>query len=218
MATDAPARVTRAARGARLNGIYAILNEDSQVVELAEAILDAGIGIVQYRTKTELRPETLRLLRALTRQRGALLLLNDDWRRAVEFDCDGVHLGPGDDGFEEPRTVRAAMPARLIGLSCGTAAEIARANEGDVDYLGVGPVFPTSSKADAGAPIGLNGLRHLARLTALPVAAIGGISAENLPEVRRCGVAMAALISALSAAPQPRQAAERLLAVWSSRV
>lgn len=217
MATDAPARVTRSARVARLSGIYAILNEGLHVLELAEAILDAGIGIVQYRAKTDFRPETLRRLRALTRQCGTLLVLNDDWRRAVEFDCDGVHLGPGDDGFEEPRTVRAAMPGRLIGLSCGTAEEIARANEGDVDYLGVGPVFPTSSKEDAGAPIGLSGLRDLMRLSALPVAAIGGISAENLPEVRRCGAAMAALISALSAAPQPREAAQRLLAAWSSR-
>jgi thiamine-phosphate pyrophosphorylase len=214
MATDAPSRVTRAQRVALLHGIYAILNEEAGVVGRAEAILEAGIRIIQYRPKSAFRSETLRRLRSLTYRRDALLILNDDWRRAVEFDCDGVHLGPGDDGFDEPPAVRAAAKERLIGLSCGTAGEVARAAGSDVDYLGVGSVFATSSKADAGTPVGLAGLRALAAQTSIPVAAIGGIGLENLAEVRRTGVAMAAVISALRA-PDTNQAARRLLRTWA---
>jgi thiamine-phosphate diphosphorylase len=214
MASHAPSRITRALRVARLSGIYAILNEEAGVVETAEAILEAGIRIIQYRPKNVFRSETLRRLRSLTYRRDALLILNDDWRRAIEFDCDGVHLGPGDDGFEEPAAVRAAAKERLIGLSCGTAGEVARAARSDVDYLGVGSVFATSSKADAGTPIGLAGLRALAARAAIPVAAIGGIGPENLAEVRATGVAMAAVISALSA-PGAKEAARRLLRAWA---
>jgi thiamine-phosphate pyrophosphorylase len=214
MATDAPSRVTRTQRAALLFGIYAILNEEAGVVGRAEAILAAGIRIIQYRPKSAFRSETLRRLRSLTYRRDALLILNDDWRRAVEFDCDGVHLGPGDDGFDEPPAVRAAAKERLIGLSCGTPGEVARASASDVDYLGVGSVFITSSKADAGTPIGLAGLRGLAAQTSLPVAAIGGIGPENLAEVRGTGVAMAAVLSALCA-PDVRIAARRLLRTWA---
>ncbi len=213
MAADAPSRVTRAQRVALLHGIYAILNEEAGVVARAEAALAAGIRIVQYRPKSAFRAETLRRLHALTRRHDALLILNDDWRRAVEFDCDGVHLGPGDDGFDEPATVRAAAQERLIGLSCGTAGEVARA-DATVNYLGVGSVFATASKADAGAPIGLGGLRAFAAQTRLPVAAIGGIGPENLAAVRATGVAMAAVISALCV-PDANQAAGRLLRTWS---
>ncbi|HEY1884382.1 MAG TPA: thiamine phosphate synthase [Candidatus Cybelea sp.] len=213
MAADAPSRVTRAQRAARLHGIYAILNEEAGVVARAEAILEAGVRIVQYRPKSAFGAETLCRLHALARRHDALLILNDDWRRAVEFDCDGVHLGPGDEGFDEPAALRAAVQERLIGLSCGNAGEVARAGN-DVDYLGIGSVFATSSKADAGAPIGLGGLRALAAQTRLPVAAIGGIGPQNLAAVRETGVAMAAVISALCA-PDANEAARRLLRAWS---
>ncbi|HEY4434245.1 MAG TPA: thiamine phosphate synthase [Candidatus Cybelea sp.] len=213
MAADAPSRVTRAQRAALLHGIYAILNEDAEVVARAEALLAAGIRIVQYRPKSAFRAETLRRLNVLARRYDALLILNDDWRRAIEFDCDGVHLGPGDDGFDEPAAVRASAQERLIGLSCGTAGEVARAGA-DVDYLGVGSVFATSSKADAGAPIGLENLRAFAAQTRLPVAAIGGIGLQNLAAVRETGVAMAAVVSALCA-PDANEAARRLLRAWS---
>jgi thiamine-phosphate diphosphorylase len=214
MATDAPSRVTRAQRVGLLSGIYAILNEEGGVVGRAEAILEAGIRVVQYRPKSAFRSETLRRLRSLTHRHDALLILNDDWRRAIEFDCDGVHLGPGDDGFDEPPAVRAAAKERLIGLSCGTAGEVARAALRDVDYLGIGSVFATSSKADAGRPIGIAGLRALAARTRIAVAAIGGIGPGNLAEVRATGVAMAAVISALHV-PDANEAARRLLRAWA---
>ena len=146
--------MTRAARAELLHGIYAILNDEIQTLDLARAVLDAGVRIVQYRAKNGIRAECARALRELTRERDALLILNDDWRAAVAYDCDGVHLGPGDDGFTAVAPVRNIMQERLIGLSCGTAAEIRDAGGSDVDYLGIGPVFETSSKSDAGRPLG----------------------------------------------------------------
>ncbi len=156
----------------------------------------------------------LRALRALTRERDALLVLNDDWRAVRAFDCDGVHLGPDDAGFDDPAAVRAALPDRLIGLSCGTAAEARAA--GDADYLGVGSVYATGSKGDAGAPIGIEGLRAVIEATILPVAAVGGISARTVADVRRGGAAMAAVISAISGAPDPLFAARELVEAWNA--
>jgi thiamine-phosphate pyrophosphorylase len=214
MATHAPARVTRAARAELLHGIYVILDDGSQTTTLARAVLDAGVRIVQYRAKNGIRPACARALRELTWERDCLLILNDDWRAALHYDCDGVHLGPGDDGFAAPPSVRDLMQDRLIGLSCGTAGEIRDA--GDVDYLGVGPVFETQSKSDAGRPLGVDGLRRLGSASPLPVAAIGGISLARLGDVRRSGVAMAAVISAVASAPDPRTTAAALVSSWNS--
>jgi thiamine-phosphate pyrophosphorylase len=214
MATHATARLRRAAL---LRGIYVILNEDRRVVELASAVLEAGVRIIQYRAKAGIVADKLHRLRTLTRERGALLILNDEWQAAAEFDCDGVHLGPGDDGFANVAPVRAALADRLIGLSCGTPEEVRRANAGDADYLGIGAVYATSSKGDAGVPIGLDGLRRLAGGSALPVAAIGGITAATLAGVRASGVAMAAVISAIDGAAQATRAANDLVSRWNDR-
>jgi thiamine-phosphate pyrophosphorylase len=215
MATHAPSRVTRSQRAELLRGIYVILNETPQTLELARAVLDAGVRLIQYRAKRGVRPESLRELRRLTCARDALLIVNDDWRAATKFDCDGVHLGPDDEGFSTVESIRPAMRERLIGLSCGTPREVDEANEQDVDYLGIGPVFATSSKSDAGAPLQVQGLRRLAGATRHPVAAIGGIDRSNLGEIARSGVAMAAVISAVASTPQPRAAAAQLAALWA---
>jgi thiamine-phosphate pyrophosphorylase len=212
MAADAPARLTRRERAELLRAVYVIVNENARTIELARAALAAGVRIVQYRAKAGVSPTTLRALRALTRERDALLIVNDNWRAAIEFDCDGVHLGPGDAGFDSVASVRAALPERLIGISSGTVLE-AR-NAGDADYLGVGSVFATGSKDDAGEPIGLAGLQAIAVSTSLPVAAVGGLTAASLPAVRRSGAAMAAVISAVSAAADPQRAARDLIEAW----
>lgn len=215
MATHAPARVTRQARAQLLHGVYPIVNEGPRTLELARAVLDAGAHIVQYRAKNGLNAQHLRALRAMTHDSDALLILNDDWRAALAFECDGVHLGPGDDGFSNIASVRGAMPHHIVGVSCGTSDEVRRANEGDADYLGIGAVFATQSKADAGVPIGVAGLTRLARDTRLAVAAIGGITVENIEQIRSTGVAMAAVISAIAASTEPRQAAAALIARWN---
>ncbi|MDE2482260.1 MAG: thiamine phosphate synthase [bacterium] len=212
MATHETALVTRAARAALLRGIYAIVNEGvPDPIAITRAALEGGVGIVQYRAKRGIVPEHLQAMRALTRDACALLIVNDDWRAARDHACDGVHLGPDDDGFLDVAPIRAALPQALIGLSCGTPEELRAAERLDVDYYGVGAVYATASKADAGAPIGIAGLRAVVAESTRPVAAIGGIALASIDEVRATGVAMAAVISAISAAPDPRAASAALV-------
>jgi len=214
MAANESALVTRAQRAALLHGIYAIVNEEPRALDVASAALAGGVRVVQYRAKSGLDAARLELLRARTRAYGAMLIVNDDWRAALAFDCDGVHLGPDDEGFASVAPIRAALGERLIGLSCGTVEEARMANDADVDYLGIGAVFATASKADAGAPIGIAGLRRVAAASRYPVAAIGGIGAAEIDGVRAAGVAMAAVISAIAGADDPGAAARALVEQW----
>jgi thiamine-phosphate diphosphorylase len=192
------------------------VNESANALAIADAAIDAGIRVMQYRAKHGIDAARLQTLRDRTRRADALLIVNDDWRAALAFDCDGVHVGPDDDGWSAIAAMRAALGDRLIGLSCGTAEEAARANDEDVDYVGVGAVFATASKADAGAPIGIDGLRSVANVSRFPVAAIGGIGTAAIAQVRATGVAMAAVISAIDAASDPRAAATALVKAWQA--
>lgn len=209
--------MSRSELAAQLHGIYAIVNAEVGAVALSAEILGGGVRIVQYRAKRGIVPGDLKQIRELTRRYEALLILDDDWRSVEEFDADGVHLGPDDAAQTELPQIRAALNDRLIGLSCATVEESVFAGRMNVDYVGVGAVYPTGSKSDAGLPIELSGLRRVAAATRLPVAAIGGIGEQRLAEVRDTGVAMAAMISAFSTSPKPRVAAEQFVALWNRR-
>ena len=216
MATDEITALRRARRAGKLRGIYVILNEDARTPALARAVLDAGVKVVQYRAKGGVNIGHVQLLRQYTLAHQALLIVNDDWRAAMAYDCDGVHLGPDDEGFAAIASVRVAFGDRLIGLSCGTVDEVRFANAQDVDYVGVGAVFATASKADAGAPIGIDGLQAVAAQSWNPVAAIGGIGLAQLDDVRASGVAMAAVIAAVADASDPKAAAHALVERWNA--
>jgi thiamine-phosphate pyrophosphorylase len=200
----------------RLHGIYAIVNESENAVEITRAALAGGARIIQYRAKSGIVPRHANAMRELTRNAGALFLLNDTWRKVHEYDADGVHVGPEDAEPHEMQAIREMLENRVIGVSCGTEEEARGAEAAGADYIGVGCVFPTGSKADAGDPIGIEGLVRVASATRLPVAAIGGITLENLRQVRATGVAMAAVISAISHATNPQSAAAELVQIWNS--
>lgn len=200
---------------ALLSGIYVIVNEGSpDPVALARAALAGGARIVQYRAKGGIVPAHARAMRDLTRACGALFILNDEWGAVAQYDADGVHVGPEDAAPEELAKIRAALGERILGVSCGTEEEARHAQACGADYIGVGAVYATSSKADAGAPIGIAGLHRVASATTLPVAAIGGITLDSVAEIRGAGVAMAAVISAVSAAEDPQSATAALVAAW----
>lgn len=209
--------MTRAQRAALLRGIYAIVNEGAATdpVALTRAVLQSGVCIVQYRAKSGIVPAHAHALRDLTRASKALFIINDDWRAVRAYDADGVHLGPEDALPGDIAAIRAALPDALIGISCGTPEEARTAGAGEAaDYIGVGAVYATSSKADAGAPIGIEGLRRVAHAARLPAAAIGGITLERVAQVRASGVAMAAVISAIAGDADPGRAAAELVRAW----
>ena len=207
-----PARV---ARLRRLLACYVITDRGLQrgrdEVEVAAAALQGGATTIQLRGKG-LEARTLcglgeRLLPLCVRH-GALLLINDRLDVALACGAHGVHLGQDDLPAAVAR--RLAGPDLVIGVSAATPGEAAAARSGGADYLGVGSVYATSTKADAGAPIGTRGLAWVAASSDLPVVAVGGIAAENVAEVVAAGAAGVAVISAVVGAEDVRAAAARL--------
>jgi thiamine-phosphate diphosphorylase len=199
----------------RFRGVYALIDPAAHTEPLAylEALLRGGIRLMQIRAKGGIAPELLRTVVARIRAAGGTAIINDDVDLALE--ADGVHLGQEDLAGHDLRALRARLGPRAIGLSCGTPGEARAVPAGLVDYLGAGPIFATSSKGDAGGPIGVNGVRVVVEATTLPVAAIGGIALASLPRVRETGATMAAVISALSGAADPEATARAFVTAWN---
>ncbi len=199
----------------RFRGVYALIDPAAHAEPMAylDALLRGGIRLVQVRAKRGIAPGLFRATVARIRAAGGTAIANDDVELALE--ADGVHLGQEDLAGHDLRALRDRLGPRAIGLSCGTPAEARAVPAGLVDYLGAGPIFATASKDDAGGPIGVNGVRVVVEATALPVAAIGGISLASLPRVRETGAAMAAVISALAAAADPEAAARAFVGAWT---
>jgi thiamine-phosphate pyrophosphorylase len=176
-----------------------------------EAAVAGGASIVQYRAITGTRRqlyETARALHNLLRPRGVPLIINDQVDLALAIDAEGVHVGQNDLPVEIVRQMIG--PKKLLGLSITAAAQLDAIPAKTVDYLGIGPVFPTISKDDAAPALGLEQLAWLTARTTLPVVAIGGISLENAAAVFATGVAGLAVVSALSLVTDPSAAARSL--------
>lgn len=184
----------------RKGGIYGLTAEKFSLgrsnAEVVQAILDAGIRIVQYREKTKkmgLKLEECLRLRAMTRARGAAFIVNDDVDLALLVEADGVHVGQEDLPVSAVR--RLVGPTVAIGLSTHAPAEAMAAKELGADYIGVGPIFATRTKDDVCAPVGLQYLDFVARGIDLPCVAIGGIKEHNLDAVLRHGGRCVAMVT-----------------------
>jgi thiamine-phosphate pyrophosphorylase len=161
-----------------------------------------GAGLVQIRDKTTPAEELLDDIRRCVEfasGRGVSLILNDRCDLALSGRASGVHLGQGD---LPPEAARALLGAEtVIGFSTHSLAQVRKAQEFPVQYLGFGPVFGTTTKADASPAVGLKKLRKACRLSKIPVVAIGGIGLEHVCEVLEAGASSVAVISALMTAP-----------------
>ncbi len=181
------------------------------VTDVVAAAVRGGATLVQLREKTLPDADVIasaRALIALLTPLGVPLIINDRVEVAIAAGAAGVHLGQDDVHAGRARSLLG--PDGIIGVSAGTAAEAATVSAGLSDYVGVGSVFPTASKADAGAAIGIAGLRALQAVLPLPVVAIGGIQAGNAAEVAAAGVAGVAVVSAICGADDPEGAARSL--------
>jgi thiamine-phosphate diphosphorylase len=182
------------------------------IIEAVALALDAGAPAIQLRDKRRSAGELLpvaRELRRLTRQSGALFFINDRLDLALAVEADGVHLGPDDLPVAEVR--RVVPDSFLIGYSTDDPDEGRRAAAEGADYLGVGAVWPTGSKADAGAAIGVDGVRTMVAAVPVPVVAIGGITVDRAPLLAGSGIAGIAVIGAVMAADDVSSAVRTLL-------
>ncbi len=182
-------------------------------VQVAEAAVRGGATMIQLREK-EASTRSLvtagEQLRAMTRGAGVPLIVNDRIDVTLAVDADGVHVGQ--DDMLAALSRRLIGPGRLLGVSATTLDEALCGEQDGADYLGVGPIFPTGSKADAAPPMGLDGLAAVAAQVRLPVIAIGGISLENVEAVIEAGADGVAVISAVVSAPDIESAARLLRA------
>ena len=181
--------------------------------EVARAALAAGVRVVQVREKEGTARRALEIalaLRNVTRQVGALLLVNDRLDIAIAAEADGVHLGQDDLPVATARAILG--PDVIIGLSITDPAQLDAPGVHEADYLGVGAVFATTSKVDA-RHTGLELLAAARAAVDLPIIAIGGITLGNAAAAVREGADVLAVIGAIAAAPDPGSAAQRMLEV-----
>lgn len=183
------------------------------VLDVVRSALRGGAPAIQLRMKDAPAREMAELARALlaqTRAAGALLFVNDRVDVALAVGADGAHVGQDDLPAAATRAI--APPGFLLGVSAETAA-LARAAQADgADYVGVGPVYATGSKADAGDAVGVERITDVAGAVRIPVVGIGGITVQNAPPVLQAGAAGVAVISAVMRAADPEAATRALLA------
>ncbi len=188
-----------------------IVGTEDDPARTAEAALRGGAGVIQYRGKGKAGAVQLRqatALRELTRRYGAFLIVNDRSDIASLADADGVHLGPEDLPVAVGRRILGGE--RIIGATAHNLREALEVQAEGADYIGLGSVFPTPSKAGARV-IGLETLREVAARVRIAVVGIGGIARGNAGAVLQHGARGVAVLSAVGAAPDPEQATRELL-------
>lgn len=198
-------------------GLYVITVSDPvrgrDHLDVAKAAVEGGADALQLRDKEKGGAELFRLavaVREILEGYGnqCLFLVNDRLDVALACGADGVHLGQED---LPAAAARDLMPGRMVlGVSTGSVEEALKAQREGADYLGVGPIFPTPSKPDAGEPLGLDGLSRIRKAVDIPIVAVGGIDEGNLEGVFEAGADGIAVISAVSSAGDMLEAVRRL--------
>lgn len=194
-------------------GVYAVVDSAAWV----RRVLAAGIRTVQLRVKDAAEPtleaqirEAIALGRATP---GAQVFINDHWQLALEHGAYGVHLGQEDlDAVDLPALRQAGV---RLGLSTHSYWEVARAVALRPSYIACGPIFATQSKDMPWIPQGLDNLRYWVALLDAPVVGIAGIHVGNMAAVAATGVASAAVITAITQAPNPELACQQLMAEFA---
>src|SRR5262245_41039116 len=190
----------------RLPKLYAITDRqwsNCTHEEIVRMFLDGGANLIQLRDKEasgrELLDQAIACLK-LTRKAGATLIINDRVDVALTMGADGVHLGQDDLSVAEARAILGED--KIIGVSTHSIAQFRAALETSANYIAVGPVYPTTTKANSAAVVGLELVREARKLSDRPLVAIGGISHKRAPKVIAAGADCVAVISALYPLPK----------------
>jgi len=186
-------------------------SHDKSHLEVAEDALTGGATVIQFRDKEMKDSEAIVVCREiykLTKKKGVSFIVNDRVEVAKAVDADGVHLGQEDMSFSSARKILGKE--KIIGISVETVEQALKVVEGGADYLGVGPIYPTATKPDAGKALGIARLKEIRESVNIPIVAIGGINENNLEEVLKAGVDGVAVISAVVSALDITEACRKL--------
>jgi thiamine-phosphate pyrophosphorylase len=196
--------------------LYAIIDPDQgggrSPMEMAAALLSAGVRLIQLRDKHASSGEFYASVQSVAdcvRKAGGVFIVNDRADVALAADASGVHVGQDDLPVESARALVGL--GKLIGYSTHVLEQVREADRSTADYVAFGPIFPTASKRNPDAVVGLEGLREVRKATGKPLVAIGGITLENARAVIEAGADSVAVISGLVGAPDIRQRAQAFL-------
>ena len=196
--------------------LYAILDascfpDAAALVAAGEELAAAGVTLIQYRNKSGNARQMLEHARDLKRVVGSRvkLIMNDRADLALAAGFDGLHIGQDDLSPEAAR--RIIGPDRWLGVSTHNPEQIGQADKTDADYLAIGPVFATTTKANPDPVVGIDGVRRASELTRKTLVAIGGITRNNARSVIEAGADSVAVISDLIR--EPRKSAEAFFEV-----
>jgi thiamine-phosphate pyrophosphorylase len=191
-------------------GLYLVLTDPvAGYAACTRAAVQAGVGWVQLRMKDAAPAEIIRVgreLREITRGTGTRLIINDDVAVARAVDADGLHLGQDDISIAEARRLWPGHAGKLFGLSSHNQEQAAAAVAMAPNYIGVGPVYATPTKAIADPVLGLERAAAIIRRSPIPAVAIGGIDRLRLPQLIAQGIRGYAVVRAVCQSPRPLQA------------
>jgi len=178
---------------------------------IVEEAVKGGVSLVQLREKDISSKEFYQLALSLKKCLSNFnipLIINDRLDIALAVDADGLHIGQSDLPYNIARKLMGED--KIIGLSVETIEQAHEANELDVDYIGLSPVFSTLTKSDINTPLGLDGVKEIVGFTKHKTVAIGGINVENAGDILRSGANGVAVVSAIVSHENPQQASREL--------
>lgn len=202
-----------------MKGIYLVTDQKACQGKSLESIvlgaIKAGVSCVQLREKntgTRLFLKKAQNLSSILKPAGIPLIINDRVDIALAAKATGVHLGQSDMPYEHARKLMG--PGAIIGLSVETWEDVQKAQDLDVDYLGVSPVFLTPTKTDTKTPWGLGGLEKIRNYSCHPLVAIGGLDTSNAQKVIKAGADAVAVVSAICSAKDAFDATTQLVSLF----
>ncbi len=181
-------------------------------LEVLGAVLEAGVTLIQFREKDlddGRMYDRARAFRRLTRKADALLIIDDRIDVALAVEADGVHLGRHDLPIS---VARKLAPDMIIGASSHNVEQAREAERAGASYVNIGPIYPTETKLKTASPLGPQIVEEVSREVGIPVTCMGGIKIENIAEVLAHGARHPALVTAVTAHPDPKAAAAELRA------
>lgn len=201
--------------------VYLVLDPDlcggaQGMIDTTRAAVQNGATCVQLRAphwKKRALVECGRALKKVLRDFNVPLIINDHADVCLAVDAEGLHVGQDDLSAQDARAILG--PDKVLGLSVSNAEELAAVDTPLVDHLGIGPIFSTSTKIDAGAALGIDGFAKLASRKPCPVVAIGSVKVPIVGDLIRAGADGVAVVSAICGQPDPGSATKELAAAFA---